>query len=161
MLVFDIGAHLGEDIEYFLAREFHVIAFECMPENMKRIKEKFPVEISGKRLILETRALLASQDDKGEASFFVDENSVWGTLHMDWAERNQRLGSQNKLITVKTMDPYQAFKLYGIPYFMKIDVEGEDINVLQSLSSINTKERPKYVSIESSKTSWKSLIKDF
>ena len=44
---------------------------------------------------------------------------------------------------------------------MKIDVEGEDINVLQSLSSINTMERPKYVSIESSKTSWKSLLNEF
>ena len=132
-----------------------------MPDNIQRIRERFVQEIHEQRLVIETRALLAGHGEKGEASFFVDENSIWGTLHKDWAERNQRLGSQNKVITVKTMDPYQAFKLYGVPYFMKIDVEGEDINVLQSLSSINTKERPKYVSIESSKTSWKSLLNEF
>ena len=46
MLVFDIGAHLGEDTEYYLARGFDVIAFECMPENIKQIQDKFPKEIN-------------------------------------------------------------------------------------------------------------------
>ena len=87
-----------------------------MPDNIQRIRERFVQEIHEQRLVIETRALLAGHGEKGEASFFVDENSVWGTLHRDWAERNQRLGSQNKVITVKTMDPHQAFKLYGVPY---------------------------------------------
>ena len=161
MLVFDIGAHLGEDTEYYLARGFNVIAFECMPENIKRIQDKFPKEILCKRLILETRALLAGGGEDREATFFVDEISFWGTLHKDWAERNQRLGSQNRSISVKTMDPREAYDLYGKPYFIKIDIEGEDVNVLKSLSSIRVQERPKYISIESSKTSWKSLINEF
>ena len=161
MLVFDIGAHLGEDTEYYLARGFDVIAFECMPENIKQIQDKFPKEIRDKSLILETRALLVGGGEDREATFFVDRISFWGTLHKDWAERNQRLGSQNRSISVKTMEPSDTYELYGKPYFMKIDVEGEDVNVLKSLSNITIQERSKYISIESSKTSWKSLINEF
>ena len=83
MLVFDIGAHLGEDTEYYLARGFNVIAFECMPENIKRIQDKFPKGILDKRLILETRALLVGGGEDREATFFVDKISFWGTLHKD------------------------------------------------------------------------------
>ena len=161
MLVYDIGAHQGEDTEYYLERGFNVIAFECMPENIRIIQERFHQELSTRQLILETRAVLSGGGKGNIAEFFVDENSVWGTLHRKWAERNLRLGSKNKVISVETMDPKQIFKDYGKPYFIKIDIEGEDINVLQALATLDISDRPRYVSIESSKTSWRSLISEF
>jgi len=51
------------------------------------------------------------------------------------------------------------FKQYAIPYYLKIDIEGADILCLEALKSFKSK--PKHVSIESTKTSWKLLREEF
>ncbi len=59
------------------------------------------------------------------------------------------------------MDPKEIYKFYGIPYYMKIDIEGSDLDVLESIINLEFKNRPKYISIESTKTSWSALLREF
>ena len=49
-------------------------------------------------------------------TFYVDENSVWGTLNQDWAKRNSRLGSNSRSIKVETMDPKEIYKFCGLTW---------------------------------------------
>jgi hypothetical protein len=96
-----------------------------------------------------------------KVKFYIDDNSVWGTLNQDWAKRNSRLGSNSLSIELETIDPKEIYSLYGIPYFMKIDIEGSDLDVLESIFNLEYKNRPKYISIESTKTSWIALLREF
>jgi len=159
--VFDIGAHKGEDSKYYLERGYKVIAFECSPSNIEYLKKRFHEEIKTKNMILETRALLLGGGNHKKVNFYVDNVSVWGTLNKDWAKRNSRLGSQSKSILVETLDPSEIYRIYGNPYFIKIDIEGSDMDVLRSLFNVKFEKRPKYLSIESSKTSWIDLMEEF
>lgn len=156
-LVFDIGAHLGEDSSYYLKRGYNVVAFECSPNNIEYLSQRFALEIRDKQLQLETKALVSGGGEGKLIDFFVDDISVWGTVHKDWTSRNRRLGSDAKTISVETMDPESIYRTYGVPFYMKIDIEGSDVDVLKSLFKVETNMRPKYVSIESSKTSFKNL----
>jgi len=167
-IVFDVGAHKGEDSKYYLTRGYKVVAFECNPSNIEFLKKRFEKEIKSNDLVLETRALISGGSVDKKLKFFVDEISVWGTLNEDWvrrnedwSRRNERLGSNPKSILVDTLDPKEIYNLYGIPYFIKIDIEGCDMDIVQSLKYLNYENRPKYLSLESSRTSWNALMKEF
>ena len=160
-IIFDIGAHKGEDSQYYLARGYKVIAFECNPLNIEFLKKRFEKEIKSNEFILETKALLSGGGNNKKVKFYVNDISVWGTLNQDWDKRNSRLGSNSRSIEVETIDPKEIYNLYGIPYYMKIDIEGSDLDVLESVINLEFENRPKYISIESSKTSWSALLREF
>jgi 16S rRNA A1518/A1519 N6-dimethyltransferase RsmA/KsgA/DIM1 with predicted DNA glycosylase/AP lyase activity len=48
-LVFDIGAHRGEDTEYYLRRGFRVVSVECEPDNVAALRTRFSREITDGR----------------------------------------------------------------------------------------------------------------
>jgi hypothetical protein len=50
-------------------------------------------------------------------------------------------------------------KQYGCPGYLKVDIEGADLLCVRALEHSDV--RPKYVSIESSKTSWRDLLDEF
>ena len=47
------------------------------------------------------------------------------------------------------MDIAEIYRTYGVPFYLKIDVEGADRLVLEELKSFSN--RPQYVSLESEK----------
>jgi FkbM family methyltransferase len=161
MLIFDIGAHHGEDSEYYLKKGFKVVAFECAPNNINYLKQLFESEIETGALVLETKAVISEGGNGKQVEFFVDEHSVWGTVYFEWSSRNSRLNSTSQPILVDTIDPLEIYSKHGLPFYMKIDVEGSDIDVLRSLVVVEYQLRPKFVSVESSKVSWKSLMQEF
>jgi hypothetical protein len=50
-------------------------------------------------------------------------------------------------------------KEHGVPYYLKIDIEGADMLCIRALEQSPT--RPRFVSIESNKTSWRDLVGEF
>ena len=84
--------------------------------------------------------------------------SVWGTIVGDWAHRNEFRGTSNEIIEVPVVDFLDSLKRYGIPHYMKIDIEGMDTVCLKALMSFEQK--PAYVSIESEKISFEKLIEE-
>jgi hypothetical protein len=92
-------------------------------------------------------------------SFFVNTvQSQWGTLNPDWVARNERRGAPSNQIEVERVNILEAFERWGMPYYLKIDIEGSDTAVLRAL--LETNERPQYVSFESDINSYKQALRD-
>jgi FkbM family methyltransferase len=157
-LIYDVGAHLGEDTEYYLKKGFNVIAIEANPKLCSAIMDKFTGSIGSGNL---TVINVAISDNAGELDFYLNDLfSEWGTVNTDWVRRNEMLGGKSsKKITVKSLPLESLIKEYGVPYYLKIDIEGSDVVALNSLRSLE--EKPKFVSIESEKVSWEKLLKEF
>ncbi len=150
-LIYDIGMHKGEDTEYYLKKGFRVIGFEADPELLKYCKSKFADAIDRKKLfivegaIIEPRFLKAGRQP---VKFYKNINvSEWGTVSDDWARRNEMLGTKSEIIEVQAVDFESCLKQYGLPYYMKIDIEGSDLICLKVLLDFDQK--PNYISIES------------
>jgi hypothetical protein len=87
------------------------------------------------------------------------DRSVWGTVHAAWAERNEQLGTSNNVIEVPTINFADVVRKYGMPYYLKTDIEGMDTICLKAILSFEQK--PAYISIESEKRSFESLLEEF
>jgi FkbM family methyltransferase len=158
-LIFDVGLHIGEDTAFYLRKGFRVIAFEANPELCRRCRQQFAKEIDSGQLILIEGAIQANAaSGDGKVRFYINENnSVWGTVLPDWSDRNSRLGTTSTVLEVPAVDFSQVIRKYGIPHYMKIDIEGCDMVCIDTLKEFQL--RPDFVSIESDKTAF-AKIKD-
>jgi len=156
-LVYDIGMHKGEDSEFYLRKGFRVVAIEAIPSFCSEVADRFKAEVDSGQL---TIVNVAIAENDGPVKFYVNPNSVWGTIRPDWSKRNERLGSASidviEVLGVKFVD---VLREYGIPYYLKVDIEGADILCLKSLGG--TDARPRHVSIEANKVSWRELLHEF
>ncbi len=155
-LIYDVGAHKGEDTEFYLKKGFRVVAVEANPELVTYLRKKFSQEIASMELTV-LECAIAKED--GKVSFFLNENTVWGTADPEWATRNAKIGWPSYQITVSAKKFSSILKQYGIPYYLKIDIEGADMECVKTLLAFST--RPQFVSIESNKTSWQRLRQEF
>ncbi|MFC1795948.1 FkbM family methyltransferase [Pseudomonadota bacterium] len=160
-LIYDVGMHKGEDTDYYLKKGFKVVGFEANPSLIQLCKQRFSKELRSKRLIIIEGAIVDFESEKQNTVRFYKnlDDSVWGTVVNDWAERNERLGTSNEIIEVPTVSFTDCLKQYGIPYYLKIDIEGMDTICLKSLLKFN--EKPDYLSIESEKISFNKLENEF
>jgi FkbM family methyltransferase len=143
-LIIDVGMHTGRDTEFYLKKGFNVIAIEANPELVKGAQSHFKEVLSSGQLILCDAAIA---EHEGEIEFYVNhDHDDWGTISKEFASRNERLGTNNNLIRVRCTQFQTVLRQYGIPYYLKIDIEGADILCLKALREFS--EMPKYISIE-------------
>lgn len=155
--IYDVGLHKGEDSEFYLKKGFRVVAIEALPALAQIATERLRAYLDSEQLVI-LNVAIAERD--GPLTFFENPGqTLWGTAYPEWVNRNQRLGQSSIEITVEGMNFSKILSLYGIPYYLKVDIEGADVLCLQALKDFES--RPKYVSIESSKTSWKDLCNEF
>ncbi|HEY8519698.1 MAG TPA: FkbM family methyltransferase [Gammaproteobacteria bacterium] len=145
-LIYDIGMHMGEDAAFYLAKGFEVVGIEANPDLCAAAEQR--LASFRERLHVVNAAV---HDEPGMVTFYVNEKvSVWGTTQKQWAERNARLGTRSREIVVPAMKLQDIIAKHGMPYYMKIDIEGSDTICLDALRDFD--ERPPYVSIESATT---------
>lgn len=145
-LIFDIGANKGNKVKAFLKMGFKVIAVEPEKKALSTLKWRFAknknVRIVGQGV----------SDKEGILDIHIaDSRSGLNTLSDKWVntletENETRLDKKNAFkknykINVTTLD--QLFATYGFPYFIKIDVEGFEINVLKGMGQL-----PPFLSFE-------------
>ena len=161
-LIYDVGMHKGEDTLFYLKKGYKVIAFEADPDLIAECCLKFADEINNKQLVIVEGAIVDLNllcETMTKVKFFKNKsNSVWGTVAAEWAERNEMLGASSEILEVSTINFVECLKQYGIPYYLKIDIEGMDIVCLESLLYFS--EKPDYVSIESEKIEFSRLRKE-
>lgn len=161
-LVFDVGMHKGEDTDYYLKKGFSVIGFEADPDLAAYCRSRFSREIENEKLIIVQGAIVelppGETKNKGIRFYKNKENSVWGTVEADWAHRNEFLGTSNDTIEVPIIDFSEYLEKYGIPHYLKIDIEGMDTVCLRAL--LDFEQKPDFVSIESEKASFGKLVKE-
>lgn len=155
-LIFDVGMHRAEDTRLFLAKGFEVVAVEAMPDLAQRAAEELREYLESGQLVIENVAIA---EVAGQVPFYVNRASQWGTIRPDWAQRNERLGSPSTASLTVTALPFRdLLERHGVPYYLKIDIEGADLLCLEALDPADP---PKYVSLESEKVSWAALVREF
>jgi FkbM family methyltransferase len=143
-LIFDIGCHTGEDSDFYLRKGFTVVAVEANPALCVRLKQRFANQISERRFFLIEKAIAEST---GEVTFFINvDSTIWGTIREDWARRNARRGARSEKITVPSIRFSSLIEEFGVPYYLKIDIEGADSLCLDGL--LHFESRPRFVSFE-------------
>jgi FkbM family methyltransferase len=141
-LIYDIGGHFGLDSTFYLLKGFKVIAIEANPyccEEMKKILSHF-IKIGQLELI---EKAIGKKGEKEVELLIHKKHSDWGTVLPEW---NAKYGDEIEKVKVQTINLTEYLWESQIPYYMKIDIEGYDIEVLRQLSLIHP--RPKYISVE-------------
>lgn len=161
-VIVDLGAHKGEDSDFYLRKGFRVIAVDASEELCKKISERFQDHPNKSDFKILNFAI--TEKDNEVIEFYENvNNSVWGTIFKTWDRRNKSLGTSSVNKTVRTirfdsMVSKELEKDEQIEY-VKIDIEGADIMALKSFS--NLQQKPKFVSVESEKVSWPKLLEEF
>jgi FkbM family methyltransferase len=160
-LIFDIGMHRCEDTEFYLKKGFRVVAVEANPSLVREARMRFDRFVGEKRLTIVEGAIVdpAAMEGRTKVRFHRnDERSEWGTVVADWAHRNASLGASSTIVEVDAVDMVDLLNRHGIPYYMKIDIEGADILCVEALRQFRL--RPAYISLESDKKSFGAIDRE-
>jgi FkbM family methyltransferase len=141
-LIFDIGANEGFKTDLFLRLGGRVVAVDPDETNQSILRERFaryrfvrrPVVIVGK----------AVSDSSSLETMWIDgPGSAVNTLSQKWAttlNANKARHSHGhsgldftRQKTVETTTVERLISAYGVPIFIKIDVEGYELNVIRGL----------------------------
>jgi FkbM family methyltransferase len=113
---------------------------------VQEARARFADQIRTGRLVIVDAAIGAL---RGKASFGVCEtNTEWSTFSGELIERNQRQGASYHFVDVDTIPFSDVLDRFGIPHYLKIDIEGYDMLCVQALHAYEVK--PSYISLESS-----------
>lgn len=155
-LVYDIGMHVGEDTDYYLAKGYRVMAVDASPAMCEAQSRRLAGPIADGRLTIINAAIAA---EPGPVTFYDSPMTIWGTTDPEFADRNERCGAgANTEITVEGVEFGSLLDKYGTPHFAKVDIEGTDALCLEGLRGRS--EVPPYLSIESEKRSWDRLLRE-
>lgn len=144
-LIFDVGMHLGEDTDFYLKKGFCVVAFEANPDFVEHCRSRFADAIAANRLTIVSGAV--ARGVEATLPFYVNTvDTTWGTLNPEWVARNDRRGAPSRQIKVERVDLGEQFRQHGVPYYLKIDIEGTDTAAAEALRTLE--DRPHFISIE-------------
>jgi FkbM family methyltransferase len=139
-LIYDVGMNNGDDTAYYLQRGFRVIAVEANPILVSQAIRRFQREVAEDRLIV-LNVGIAEQPES--LPFWICETySEWSSFDQNIASRD---GCPHHAITIACRRFESVLEEYGIPYYLKVDIEGNDLLCLQDL---NAGDLPKYISVE-------------
>jgi FkbM family methyltransferase len=143
-LIFDIGLHKGFDSSFYLRKGFRVVGVEAREDLCEIARKNNASYVANGRLEIVPRALYDRSGSTVE--FFINDNKDdWGSLYRGAAEHD---GSEARRIAVSTITLEELFQRYGVPYYIKCDIEGGDSLFVDQLLASDC--RPRYVSIEAS-----------
>jgi FkbM family methyltransferase len=139
-LIIDLGAHNGDDTGHYLQRGFRVVAVEANPILADHVSNRFEEAVRTGRL---TVLNIGVADHPGTLPFWVnDDNSVWSSFDPELGGRH---GSRCHSVVVPCLRLDTIIRDYGVPYYLKIDIEGYDRVCLNSLQPGHC---PQYLSCE-------------
>jgi FkbM family methyltransferase len=154
-LIYDVGMHRGEDTTYYLAKGYRVVAFEANPELADGCRDEFSEAIESGALTIVEGAVAATTADV--VPFYVDQVSVWGSIDPTWVKK-KHVDRPQRRISVPVVDLAKCMRQYGVPHYLKIDIEGADRLCLEALRELSV--RPRFVSMEAGRLDFGALLAD-
>jgi FkbM family methyltransferase len=137
--VFDIGMYDGADTEYYLELDFQVVAVEANPDLVQNALQKFRRQIASGQLTCINAAISANGEAVELALSGTDLGS--SSLFCDRIANKHPIGS----ITVPGVLLSDLFLRYGMPDYLKVDIEGSDRLCVLCLTH---DKRPDFLSFE-------------
>lgn len=129
-LCFDVGANIGNRVKPLLNIGAKILAVEPQESCYKFLNKKF-----GKKIILITKGLGEKEDIKNFYLSDCDKTSSFSEEWIDSMKVNRFKDYQWDRVVKKEMTTLDnLISLYGKPAFIKIDVEGYELEVLKGLS---------------------------
>ena len=142
-IIYDFGANNGDDIPYYLLKSDFVVAVEANPILCDRIKERFQSELQAGKLALEN-CVATAECDGGSIDFYVHRaNHVLSQLPPPSPDNAWRFDK----VVLPSKHVCEIIETHGNPYYVKIDIEGYDAEVLRAL--FNAGIFPPFISAES------------
>ena len=128
-LIFDVGAHLGEKSKFFIEKKIKTILIEPLPNCAKYLRKKYS---KNKNVKIIQKGL---GEKSSEKILMVNKSMpTISTIAKHWKKgRFSKLTWDHQIkIKITTLD--NLIKKFGSPKYIKIDVEGYELNVLKGLS---------------------------
>ena len=140
-LIYDVGVNDGSNFAYYLSRGYRVVGVEASPPLADKLRLKFQEQIQeGRYTLLDVG--VADQD--GTAEFWMSDVTEWSSFDKSIASRN---GTSHRAVQVPTRKFSSIVDEFGIPFYCKVDIEGND---RFCLTGFITETAPPYLSIEMS-----------
>jgi FkbM family methyltransferase len=141
-VVYDLGANNGDDIPYYLLKSDVVVAVEANPTLCELINVKFKAEIQAGRLVVEN-CVVTDETESSVADFYIHKsNHVLSQLPQP--------APADLMMFKKVVLPAKAITelidSHGNPYYIKIDIEHYDAQILRALFSAGV--FPPFISAE-------------
>jgi FkbM family methyltransferase len=148
-LIFDVGMHRGQDTAYYLAMDYRVIAFEANPDLVEECRSRFELAIEAGMLTIVEGAI--ADPGKSLVPFYkplrnepVDLTSM-GSTDPDWLK--SKVGRTPIMeIGVPAIDLAACIARFGMPFYLKVDIEGADRLCLEALAVFDVS--PRWLSLE-------------
>jgi FkbM family methyltransferase len=139
-LIYDVGMNDGADTAYYLSRGFRVVAIEADPRKAAEAADRFAKEIRANRLHILNIGIAA---EDGELPFWIcEERPEWSSFDQEIASRD---GCKHHQIIVRSQGFHSIIKEFGVPYYLKIDIDGNDVLCIRDL---DRNELQKFISME-------------
>ena len=137
--VFDVGMFDAEDTRYYLEEGFRVVAVEANPHFVQKANDRFRNEIASGQFTPIHSAISPTGEDVELTLSGMDLGS--SSLFSDRIAHRQPVGA----IRVPGVTLVQLFERYGVPHYLKVDIEGADGLCVLSLTP---ETRPRFLSFE-------------
>lgn len=139
-VIFDVGANHGHKTDIFLRLGAKVVSVDPDETNQEALRGRFlKYRLRPKRVNVEGKAVSDATTIK--TMWIEAPGSAKNTLNGKWVDvlRNdeKRFGRRTDFPsqrTVETTTLEELMTTYGIPFFIKIDVEGHEVHVLRGLN---------------------------
>jgi FkbM family methyltransferase len=138
-LIFDVGANCGDKTDVFVRLGARVVAVEPDESNQAFLRRRFlsyrfakkPVTVVGKAVSDQNAVETMWVDEAGSALNSLSRKWV-DALRVDSGRFDHSFGfKQERQVHTTTLE--DLFTAHGVPCFVKIDVEGYELNVLRGM----------------------------
>jgi FkbM family methyltransferase len=143
-LIYDVGMHNGNDTAFYLHQGFRVIAIDADPRAVDAAKQRFRSELASERLKILNVGIA---ETAGRRTFWIcDGHSAWNSFFQKIASREEQ---KHHAIEVETRPFSDILDESGVPFYLKIDIEGNDYLCIRDLAG---RLLPPFISVEAENT---------
>ncbi len=154
MVVFDVGANIGEYSQYILSinPQVKIFCFEPVLNTYLKLKTNLEKEINSGKLVVNNFGL---SDTESDAEIFIyEELSGNNSIYFNEIYGVSTESLHKEKIVLKTLNHYADSENINRIDYLKIDVEGHEFKVIQGSSSLITQKLIGCIQFEYN-TNWK------